>query len=295
MPNTALESLIAMLRERPIDPEASWEQRRESMEAMQAQLELPAEVTLEPVTASGIPCEWIQGDGADQGCVVVYLHGGGYTLGSIASHRFLVQGIACAAKCRALAVDYRLAPENPFPAALDDAVAACHWLWEQGIASERTVIAGDSAGGGLALATLLALRDRGRESAQVAGAVMLSPWTDLTGSGDSLQSKAAEDPMVRAQTLHAMAAAYAPGATGDPLVSPLFGDLTGLPPLLVQVGTAEVLLDDSLRLAERAKAAGVDVDLEVWDEMIHVFQAFPMLEESARAIENIGSWVRQRT
>lgn len=292
MPSEALQTVIELLRERRAPANASWEQRRADMEERQRSLVLPDDVVCEPAMADSVPCEWIQCGNAT-GSALLYLHGGGYALGSIATHRYLIQRLARACSGRALAVDYRLAPENPHPAALDDSLTAYRWLCDRGVTPESIILAGDSAGGGLAAATLLALRDAG--DPLPAGAVLLSPWTDLTGSGESLRRKADEDPMVTAEGLTAMAAAYAPGRCGDPLVSPHFGDLDGLPPLLIQVGSAEVLLDDSRRLAERATAAGVTVDLEVWDEMIHVFQAFPMLEESERAIDNIGSWVRQHT
>ncbi len=291
MASEALKNVITMLRSRPASKGATWEERRAGMEAMQAQLELPQDIVCEPVLADGVPSEWIHtGEPAHR--TILYLHGGGYTLGSIATHRFLVQRIARAARARALVVDYRLAPEHPFPAAVEDAVTAYRWLRSQGIGYEETFVAGDSAGGGLSLATLLALRDEGE--AQPAGAVLLSPWTDLTGSGESIHSKASQDPMVTSDGLRSMADAYAPNQTGNPLVSPCFADLSGLPPLLIQVGNAEILLDDSTRLAASARAVNVEVDMEVWDDMIHVFQAFPMLEESERAILNIGSWVRQR-
>ena len=293
MSSEALRSVKAMLRARPVDPDATWEERREGMETAQAQLEIPRDVTCTPTSANGVPCEWVETPGADPERAVLYLHGGGYAIGSLATHRFLIQGIARATGCRALSVDYRLAPEHPFPAAVEDAATAARWLAEHGIAPAKTAIAGDSAGGGLTLATLLALRDAG--DPLPACAVALSPWTDLTGTGESMRTRADDDPMVTADGLQKMAAAYAPGKTGDPLASPLFADLAGLPPLLIQVGTAEVLLDDSTRFAERAELAGVEVDLEVWDEMIHVFQAFPMLEEADNAIQNIGRWVRQRT
>ena len=219
---------------------------------------------------------------------------GGYAIGSPRSHRHLVAAIARAAGTSALLPDYRLAPEHPFPAALDDAVAAYRWLLERGIAPERIVVAGDSAGGGLTVATLLALRDRGLP--RPAAGVCISPWVDLTCSGASYETKAAVDPIVTREGVAAMAQAYV--GAGDPkapLVSPLYADLVDLPPLLIQVGGDEVMLDDALSLGERARAAGVDVTVEEWPAMVHVWHWFlPMLDEAGRAIAVIGDFVRAR-
>jgi epsilon-lactone hydrolase len=226
---------------------------------------------------------------------VLYLHGGGYVIGSLRSHRHLAAAIAGAAGASALSLDYRRAPEDPFPAAVDDAVASYRWLLEQGITPGRIVIAGDSAGGGLTVATLVALKD-----ARVplpAGGVCISPWVDLTFSGASYETKAAVDPIVRRPGIDEMARAYL-GKTDPrtPLASPAFADLRGLPPLLIHVGSDEVLLDDAVQLALRAKAAGVSAMLEVWDRMIHVWHWFlPMLEEADSAIQGIGRFCRART
>ena len=286
-----LENIIAVLRSRPTPANLSWEDRRAGMEAMQANLHLPEDVACDPSSVGSVPVEWISSPSVSPDRVVLYLHGGGYTIGSISTHRVLMESIGRAAGARVLAVDYRLAPENPFPAAIEDAVACWRFLLERGLDASNCAIAGDSAGGGLTLATLLELR---RESLPLPGAVaLLSPWTDLTGSGDSVISRAELDPMVTAAGLHMMARAYA-GDTdpADPLVSPLFADLEGLPPLLIQVGTSEILLDDSSRLAERARVAGVEVQYEEWEDMLHVFQFLPSLAESGRAIEGIGSFIR---
>jgi acetyl esterase/lipase len=289
-----LDQIVSVLRSQPVIEGATWAERRAGMEAMQAALPLPDDVAREPADAAGVPVEWISTPGAAADRAVLYLHGGGYAIGSIATHRFLMQGISRAAGCRVLGVDYRLAPENPYPAAVDDAVASWGWLLEQGLEPGRCAIAGDSAGGGLTLATLVRSRDEGRPLP--AAAACLSPWSDLSGSGASVTSKADEDPMVTGQGLAEFALAYhGPIDATHELVSPLFADLAGLPPLLVQVGSAEILLDDATRLAERARGAGVDVELEVWDDMIHVFQAFPTLAESGRAIEGIGRFVRAHT
>jgi len=249
---------------------------------------------VERVNVPAAPAEWLRPPSAAPGRVVLYLHGGGYVIGSPRSHRHLAAAIAGAAGASALLLDYRLAPEHPFPAAVEDATAAYRWLLEQAVAPEHIVIAGDSAGGGLTVATLLALRE-----ARVplpAGGVCISPWVDLTCSGVSYATKADADPIVRRSGVEEMARAYL-GATPPrtPLASPLFADLRGLPPLLIHVGSDEVLLDDAVQLAERAKAAGVDATLEVYDRMIHVWHWFlPMLDEAQTAVEAIGRFVRSR-
>ena len=195
---------------------------------------------------------------------------------------------------RVLNVDYRLAPEHPHPAAVDDAVAAVRFALASGFAPSRTAVAGDSAGGGLALATLLALRDAGLELP--AAGVCISPWTDLSGSGESMRTRAAQDPLVDAETLARMAAHYLAGRDPrTPLASPLFADLRGLPPLLVHVGSAEILLDDATRVAERARDVGGDVQLEVWDGMIHVWHAFAdMLPEGEQAVQGIAEFLDKK-
>ena len=290
----ALQDIITALRSRPIPMDVSWADRRKAMEDWQTALAMPADVKTQPVDAGGVRAEWIWRPDSDLDRAILYLHGGGYAIGSIATHRYLMQSVSKASGARVLGIDYRLAPENPFPAAVEDAVTAWRWMLAQGLEPQRGAIAGDSAGGGLTLATLIALRDRG--VALPAAAALLSPWTDLAGTGASVKSKAAEDPMVTEAGLHAMAEAYLGSADArDPLASPLYAKLSGLPPLLIQVGTAEILLDDATRVAERARAAGVEVTLEPWDDMVHVFQMFPSLAESSQAIAKIGDFVRART
>jgi acetyl esterase/lipase len=227
--------------------------------------------------------------------VLLYFHGGGYVMGSINTHRAMVARLARAARARALLIDYRLAPENPFPAAVEDATATYRWLLAQGRQPRKIALAGDSAGGGLTLATLLALRDA--RTPLPACAVPISPWTDLEGTGTSVKTKASRDPMVRETDLRRYAALYAGNADPrNPLISPLHGDYRGLPPLLIQVGEAEIILDDSTRVAELAKQAGVQVDLEVWDEMVHVWHVFAkLLPEGQQAIEKVGSYVSSHT
>jgi acetyl esterase/lipase len=224
----------------------------------------------------------------------LFFHGGGWVLGDLDSHDSITADICGRTNAVVIAVHYRLAPENPFPAAVEDTVAAWRWMLAQGLDPQRCVIGGDSAGGGLTLATLLALRDAG--APLPAAGVCISPWTDLSASGDSIRTKASVDPMVTEGPLRQRAAAYFGGKDAHtPLASPLFADLRGLPPLLVQVGDAELLLDDATRFASRARDAGVDVTLEVWEEMFHVWHAFAeMLPEAARACERIAAWLEPR-
>jgi monoterpene epsilon-lactone hydrolase len=268
------------------------EMRANFAEAM-SELRVADDVTCTPVDAGGVRAEWIVPPGAVAERVLLYLHGGGYVLCSVSTHRDLISRIARAAGMRALGVDYRLAPEHPFPAAVEDATTAYRWLVSHGTAPGHIAIAGDSAGGGLTLATLVALRDAG--DPLPATGVCLSPWVDLEGSGPSNTTKAEADPFVRKEMIQFMAEQYLGGRDPrTPLAAPLYADLHGLPPLLIQVGTAEILLDDATRAADRAKAAGVEVSLEVWDDMIHVWQLFaPLLPEGQQAIERIGAFIRQ--
>jgi epsilon-lactone hydrolase len=254
----------------------------------------PAGTLVERVEASGVPAEWVTPAGAGDGRVLLYLHGGGYQIGSPATLRHMIALLCAAAQARALSVDYRLAPEHPFPAALDDAVAAYRWLLAGGTDPATIAIAGDSAGGGLALGTLVALRDAGYP--MPAAAVLLSPWTDLALTGESLRTRADVDVMLKPGSMHETAGVYLAGQDPrHPCASPLYADMRGLPPLLIHVGDAEVVLDDSTRVAARARAAGVDVTLEVWDEMPHVFHAWAgLLPESDQAIKRIGEWLRAR-
>ena len=250
------------------------------------------DVTATAVDAGGVPAEWVVTPEADAGRTIVYFHGGGYCIGSVLGHRAMLSHLAAAARARVLSVGYRLAPEDPHPAALDDAVRAYRWAIASGGADPaRTVIGGDSAGGGLTVAALVALRDAG-DPLPAAG-VCLSPWVDLTQSGATITSKADEDPMVRAEDLARWADAYRAERTGsDPAISPLFADLAGLPPLLIDVGTAEVLLDDARRLANRARGAGVEVTLTVAEDMLHVWHFFAgAVPEADDAIARVGAFI----
>jgi monoterpene epsilon-lactone hydrolase len=295
MASSELQVIIDAFRSRPNMADLSIEEQRAQMESNLTQFELPTDVHCEPIDAGGIPAEWITTPGVNTERVICYLHGGGYVLGSINTHRELASRLSRAAKARVLILDYRLAPENPFPAALDDSTAAYRWLLSVGVNPARLVIAGESAGGGLTVATLVALRDAG-EPLPAAG-ICLSPWVDLECLGESMVTKAEIDPVVTRDLVLALAKAYL-GDTDPctPLASPLYADLTGLPPLLIQVGTAECLFDDAMRLADRARAAGVDVTLEPWDDMIHMWHMFAaILPEGQQAIDRIGEFIREHT
>jgi monoterpene epsilon-lactone hydrolase len=273
----------------------SLEERRAALDASAGAMPVPDGVIVEPTTVADRPAEWLSPIRPTEDGVVLYLHGGGYCLGSIHSHRNLAARIALAFGGRVLTLDYRLAPEHPYPAALDDARRAYAELLGSVTSPERIAVAGDSAGGGLTVALLLGLRDAGLP--QPAAAVCLSPWVDLTQSASTYASRADVDPFVDKLGLDLMAAAYSAGATVyEPLVSPLFGDMRGLAPQLVQVGDAEVLLDDALALRDTARAAGVDVTFDHWPDMVHVFQAFPpeILPQSDESIDKVGTYLRQR-
>lgn len=266
---------------------------RKGLDKMVAMMPLPDDGIYESIDAGGVPAEWISVPGAGKEQVVLYLHGGGYISGSIASHRELLTRLARETGRYVLAIDYRLAPENPFPAALEDSVKAYRWLVsDQQINPTNIAIAGDSAGGGLTLATLLKLKADGILLPQAA--VCLSPWTDLAMTGDSITTKAADDPFIAAQGAVKIAPFYINGDDPqNPLISPLYGDLVGLPPLLIHVGSRECLLDDSIRFAEKANEAGVPVTLAVWEGMIHVFHLFAALAPEGReGIRKIADFLK---
>jgi acetyl esterase/lipase len=296
MPSDMLQTIIDMMRAQRsiIPPELDHVAMRANMESMTGLMPLPADVATESATVNGVPAEWVSTPDADPQRVVLYLHGGAYVIGSIKTHRDLAGRISRASGGRVLNCDYRLAPEHPHPAAVDDALAAYRWLIDQGYAPAKLAVAGDSAGGGLTIATLVAIRDAGLP--RPAAGVCLSPWVDLEGIGESMTTAAHLDPMVQKEHLVRMGKLYL--GTADPrspLAAPLYADLSGLPPLLIQVGTAETLLDDSTRIAERARKAGVAVTLDIWDDMIHVFQAFaPILPEGQKAVDQIGEYLRAR-
>jgi acetyl esterase/lipase len=248
-------------------------------------------VTCERVSADGIDGEWISPADPRPDKAVLYFHGGGFRIGSVSSHRDLIARIALASGCRVLAVNYRLAPEHRFPAALEDALAAYDWMVRQGLNPTNIAFAGDSAGGNLVLAAMLALRDRGLELP--VSAALMSPWTDLAAGGASYVNRADADPIHQRPMILALTKNYL-GEQGDPrqpLASPLYADLAGLPPLLIQVGDRETVRDDSVMLADKARAAGVEVDLQVWEGMIHVFQMFVEIPEAHQAIASIAGFL----
>lgn len=254
----------------------------------------PLPIAPESVQAGGRPAEWLRTSTSRTDAALFYLHGGGYVIGSPRSHRHLAGAVAAAAGIACLFPEYRLAPEHPFPAAVDDAVTAYQWLLERRLDARRIVLAGDSAGGGLVVATLLALRQRGLTLP--AAGVCISPWVDLTCGGASYETKAVLDPIVTRQGVAQMAQHYLGEADAKtPLASPLFADLSGLPPLLIHVGSDEVLLDDATQLAARVRATGGEAELEVWPDMIHVWHWFlPWLDEAQAAVDGIGRFIRAR-
>jgi epsilon-lactone hydrolase len=293
MASPQLQKAIDTMKSVQRTPPPTLQEMRAGFEEMVAAP--PPDVKCEPVSANGVDAEWITAPGAAADRVVLYLHGGGYVLGSARSHRDLIGRISRAAQARGLALNYRLGPENPFPAAVDDALAGYRCLLDNGIKPSRIAVAGDSAGGGLTVAALVAIRDAGLPLP--AAGVCMSPWVDLEQTGASMTTRAQADPVVQREGLAGLAQAYLAGKDPrTPLASPLYADLKGLPPLLIQVGDAETLLDDSTRIAERARAAGVQVKLEVWPEMIHVWQLFAsFLPEGQDAVEGIGKFIRERT
>jgi len=288
-----LQKVLEAVKSRPALGDLSIQEQRAAMESDFTQLPLAPDVRCEAVDAGGVPAEFVSTPESDEGRVIYYLHGGGYVIGSIITHRDIASRLARAAKARILLVDYRLAPENPFPAAVEDSVAGYRWLLSSGVKPGRVVIAGESAGGGLTAATLVALKEAGEPLP--AAAVCVSPWADMECTGESMVTRADADPMVQRDTLLEMTRTYL-GDTDprSPLASPIYADLTGLPPLLIQVGTAEVLYDDAKRLAEKAESAGVEVVLEPWEDMIHMWHSFAhMLPEGQQAIDRMGEFVQK--
>ncbi len=256
------------------------------------QYPLPENVKIGEIDADGVPSEWQIVPGADDNKVILYFHGGGMVLMSPKTHRALTIEIAQLTKTRVLSIEYRLAPEHPFPAPLEDCVIAYNWLLSQGFKSENIIIAGDSAGGNLTLTTLIKLRDKGIPLP--AGAVALSPATDFTNKSVTFYENAKTDPILADIGIFWWTTSFLAGADpNNPYISPVLAELKGLPPILIQVSTSEMLYDHSTRFIERAKAAGVDATLQEWKDTIHVFQGFGLhyLPEAKDAIKKIGEFI----
>ena len=305
MPSEEYNQVVEAMRAQAagmIEGELSIEEQRAAMEEGFS-FPLQDDVSLSPLVANGVPAEWTVLPNSDPNRRLLYVHGGGYVLGSIVTHRRLVADICRAAGCVALSLDYRLAPEHLFPAAVDDAIAGLEYVWANGPdgpgAASAVFVGGDSAGGGLTLAALLAARERGVR--MPTGAIGLSAWADLAAGPEELSAFGLEDPTIPDNTVaitasQAWAAMYAGDADrSDPLLSPVFADYDGICPLLLQVGAVEMICRDTERVAARARDAGVEVTEEIWDDMFHVWQAFaPMLPEGQQAINHIGEWIHSR-
>jgi epsilon-lactone hydrolase len=295
MNELSLERLVALLRERASSPGATIEVQRRHHDRAVAKVPVADGVEFIRVQSHGGPLEWLVPSGPSKPEVLLWFHGGGFGMGSSVTARGMVSYLAAMTGARGATLEYRLAPEYPYPAAIEDAQAAYRWLLvEQGVEPTKLVVGSDSSGGGLALAALASLRDAG--CPMPAGVLCFSPWVDLSLSASSLLANAATDPQVTRAGLEGMAARYLGGVDPQsPRVSPLFGDFAGFPPLLIQVGGAEVLLDDSVRLARAATEAGCEVVLEQWPNMIHVWQAFaPGLAEGTAALKRAAQWLTER-
>lgn len=293
MASAALDKLIAAKRANPYQPDKSVEALRVEASA-RADEPLPAGASYELVDADGVAAEWVDGDGSTRERTFFFIHGGGYYRGSPASSRATAARISAATGARVLSTSYRLAPEHAFPAAIDDVYTAYRWMLSNGADSATSMIGGISAGGGLALALLLKLKDSG--DPLPAGAVPMSAWTDMTQTAETFRTKADVDPTISKIYLDRMSGYYLNGADPKtPLASPLFGDLSGLPPLLVQVGTSETMLDDSRLFSEKAMTSGVDVTYQPWEDMIHGWHgSAAVLPEAQAAIDSVGAFFRAR-
>lgn len=289
-----LQAINAMLGQMKAQMGASsWTERRRNMEAGIGAFPSDISIELKAVDAHGVKGEWQWMAGTATDAAMLYVHGGGYAIGSITTHRSMTSSIAKDLKGRVLSLDYRLAPEHPCPAAVEDALSAYRFLLDQGVKPAKTVIAGDSAGGGLTIATLQAIRDAGLPLP--AGGWCISPWTDMTGTSGTMTSKAEEDLMISREALLEFADAYTGGDRNNPKATVLNASFKDLPPLFIQVGSAEILLGDALALAAKAAEANVPVTLETWPNMPHVFQMFgPMLSEGRDALARGIAWSNAR-
>jgi len=293
MADLGIDDIRALLGAKPRP--VGWPARRARIEEVGAVWPIAPDISLEPASIGAMAAEWSCAPTSDSSRALLFFHGGGYCSGSIVSHRRMATEAGRAARARALAVEFRLAPEHPFPAAYDDALAAWRFLRYQGFPARKIAVGGDSAGGGLTLALLMRLRDL--KEALPACAWLVSPWTDLTLSGETLTTKDHVDPLLHTPYLEELAQAYAPPGVDrrDPRISPLFGELAGLPPLIIQVGSNETLLADSTRLAAAAGAAGVSVTLEIWPRMIHAWPLWnARLNDGRRALAHAGAFMQAR-
>ncbi|MFZ0400462.1 MAG: alpha/beta hydrolase [Pseudolabrys sp.] len=292
MSQQEIDAIRTLLTSKPRP--VGWSERRQRIDEVGSTWPVADDVRLEEVDLNGVPGEWSIVPGSDAARVLMFFHGGGYCSGSIVSHRRMVTEAGRAERMRTLAVAYRLAPEHPYPAAHEDAMTAWRFLRDQEIPARNIVVGGDSAGGNLTITLINRLRSTGEE--QPACAWLASPWTDLTMSGASLATKDAVDPLIHKAYLEELASAYAPASVDrkDPLISPLFTDLHGFPPTLIQVGSEETLLDDAVRFARAAGSAEVNVTLQIWPHMIH---AWPMwnakLEDGRQALSQVGQFIRR--
>ncbi len=279
------------LRKQKADPSRSVEEMRKHMSRLARLFPAPKGTRSDPITINGVHCEWVATEATrDDGPIILYFHGGGYVAGSPSSHRHLVSRL-CSASCgRALVVDYRLAPEHIFPAQMEDGLATYAWLLEKH-SPDKVVVVGDSAGGGLAISTLLAARKE--KLAMPKAAVTMSGWFDCAGTGDSLTERATADPILWPETIHLLASYFLGEQDRTlPLASPLYADLTSLPPLLLQVGTDEVLFDDTTRFAQKAREAGVEVTVDIGEDLFHVWQFMArVLPEGEEAISRAGQFI----
>jgi acetyl esterase/lipase len=275
------------------NPNKTIDEMRRSMESLTKLARLPSKTKVEKITLNSISADWVCTNGAHDDRVVLYLHGGGYNICSPNTHKELAAHISIASGARVLLPDYRLAPEHPFPSALEDATSAYRWLLDTGLTGGNIAIVGDSAGGGLSIATSVSLRETGEPSP--ASIACISPWTDLDMSGNSIKTHAEIDPMLNLQLMKIMASNYiGNGDPRSPLISPIYADLKGISPLFIHVGSDEMLLDDSTRIADRAKSAGVDVTIKIYDHMWHVWHLNArFMHEAQNAIEELGSFIRK--
>ncbi len=292
MAQSEIEAVRALLSSKPRP--VGWPARRQRLDDVGSVWPVAEDVKLAAIDVGGVPGEWSIVPGSDASRILLFFHGGGYCSGSIVSHRRMVSEAGRATGVRTLAIAYRLAPEHPFPAAYDDALTAWRFLRNQDIPATRIAVGGDSAGAGLALGLIGQLRDGNQELP--ACAWLVSPWTDLTMSGSTLASKESIDPIIHKGYLDELANTYLPAGmdSKDPRVSPLYADPRGFPPILIQVGSAETLLDDSTRLVAVAGEADVPVTLEIWPHMIHAWHLWNAhLEPGRRALVSAGAFIRR--